>query len=110
MSWLCVDKDGSEWIFDKKPHRREIKVGKVLSEDEFKKLKRLNSSLEEYENPDKYELCVWGMKKEYPFTKDDYSVEAPFGLLYIFKCKLPKGSIKKLIGYDLTWEDEPVKI
>lgn len=24
--------------------------------------------------------------------------------------KLPKGSIKKLIGRNLTWEDEPVKI
>lgn len=23
---------------------------------------------------------------------------------------LPKGSIKKLLGYDLTWEDEPVQI
>ena len=23
---------------------------------------------------------------------------------------LPKGSIKKLIGKDLTWNDEPVKI
>ena len=23
---------------------------------------------------------------------------------------LPKGTIKKLIGKDLTWEDEPVKI
>ena len=24
--------------------------------------------------------------------------------------KLPKGSIEKLLGYKLTWEDEPVKI
>lgn len=23
---------------------------------------------------------------------------------------LPKGSIKKLIGWDLTWEDEPVEL
>lgn len=23
---------------------------------------------------------------------------------------IPKGSIKKLIGHELTWEDEPVKI
>lgn len=29
---------------------------------------------------------------------DDYSIV------------LPKGSIKKLIGKDLTWDDEPVKI
>lgn len=24
--------------------------------------------------------------------------------------ELPKGSIKKLIGIDLTWEDEPVEL
>lgn len=24
--------------------------------------------------------------------------------------ELPKGSIKKLIGRDLTWEDEPVEL
>lgn len=24
--------------------------------------------------------------------------------------KLPKGSIKKLIGRDLTWDDEPVEL
>lgn len=24
--------------------------------------------------------------------------------------KLPKGSIKKLIGRDLTWEDDPVEL
>ena len=23
---------------------------------------------------------------------------------------IPKGSIKKLIGYELTWEDEPVEL
>lgn len=26
-----------------------------------------------------------------------------------FHIKLPKGSIKKLIGKELTWEDEPVE-
>lgn len=25
-------------------------------------------------------------------------------------CHLPKGSIKKLIGRELTWEDEPVEL
>lgn len=29
---------------------------------------------------------------------------------YNRRISLPKGSIKKLIGYDLTWEDEPVEI
>lgn len=29
---------------------------------------------------------------------------------YDTEISLPKGSIKKLIGRDLTWEDEPVKL
>lgn len=30
--------------------------------------------------------------------------------LFYAKIKLPSGSIKKLIGRELTWEDEPVEI
>lgn len=33
-----------------------------------------------------------------------------FDLTDTYDIVLPKGSIKKLIGRDLTWEDEPVKI
>ena len=29
---------------------------------------------------------------------------------YWEEVELPKGSIKKLIGRDLTWEDEPVEL
>lgn len=29
---------------------------------------------------------------------------------YDSKFVLPKGSIKKLIGYELTWSDEPVEL
>lgn len=29
---------------------------------------------------------------------------------YWDEVELPKGSIKKLIGYELTWEDEPIEI
>lgn len=29
---------------------------------------------------------------------------------YDTEIRLPKGSIKKLIGKDLTWEDEPVEL
>ena len=32
------------------------------------------------------------------------------GVLYDTEMPLPKGSIKKLIGRDLTWEDEPVEL
>lgn len=32
------------------------------------------------------------------------------GAIYDTEISLPKGSIKKLIGRDLTWEDEPVEL
>ena len=32
------------------------------------------------------------------------------GIIYDTEISLPKGSIKKLIGRDLTWEDEPVEL
>jgi hypothetical protein len=46
-----------------------------------------------------------------------FSYNSPRRMInYIWQCccyaddkvELPKGTIKKLIGYDLTWEDEPV--
>lgn len=42
-------------------------------------------------------IVYWEIRG-YTTCADDYSIE------------LPKGTIKKLIGRDLTWEDEPVKI
>ena len=39
----------------------------------------------------------WEIRR-YTTCADDYSIP------------LPKGTIKKLIGKDLTWDDEPVKI
>ena len=32
------------------------------------------------------------------------------GIFYDSEISLPKGSIKKLIGRDLTWEDNPVEL
>lgn len=63
MSWLAVNKNGTELISPTKPIR----------------------DLEEW---DCYSENVAGWY-------DNYSIE------------LPKGSIEKLIGHKLTWEDEP---
>ena len=32
------------------------------------------------------------------------------GVFYDTEISLPKGSIKKLIGRDLTWSDEPIEL
>lgn len=59
MSWLAVDKDGEEYIYEQKPIRKN---------------------------------WFW-----------DTTLPSKF-------IKLPKGSVKKLIGRDLQWEDDPVEL
>ena len=59
MNWLIVNKNGDEFISDKKPIRYGFKG-------------------------------IWKTKGKLKY--------------------LPKGTIKKLIGKELTWEDEPVEI
>lgn len=61
MAYLCVDKDGSEWIFDWPPTRCKSAGWWA-------------------------EICGTS------------------------KVQLPSGSIAKLIGRELTWEDEPVEL
>lgn len=45
--------------------------------------------------------------KHHDFWYDDNQVEGEY---YDSEIPLPKGTIKKLIGKDLTWEDEPVEL
>ena len=66
MAWVAVNKDGSESIFDVKPHRDDR-----FWFDEF-------------------------------YINDDVRWDS--------EIELPKGSIKKLIGIDLDWNDEPVEL
>lgn len=64
MTWLAVDKNGEEWIFDLKPVRRNE---------------------------------IWSIE-----VGCDYSEGQSI--------QLPKGSFKKLIGKELTWNDEPTEL
>lgn len=43
------------------------------------------------------------------FDEVEIEIESEHGTYSSFIC-LPKGSIKKLIGRELTWDDEPVEI
>ena len=45
-----------------------------------------------------------------PSRKDGYWHLSSYDGVYITWIDLPKGSIKKLIGRDLAWEDEPVEL
>ena len=60
MLWICVDKDGKEYIYSSEPIRDGDSFITYVSGDSFR--------------------------------------------------ELPKGSIEKLIGRKLTWDDEPVRI
>lgn len=61
MSWLAVDKNGNEYVYNTKPNRDDVHMW-------------------------------WSL-----WDCDGSAVE------------LPKGSIKRLIGRELTWDDEPVE-
>lgn len=82
--WLAKEQDGKEVIFRCKPRRQiwyDRKNGKWTDE----KTRYVSNN------------DFWGTERmcvEHPNTR----------------IILPKGTIKKLIGKDLTWNDEPVKI
>lgn len=87
--WLAVDKDGAEKIFNVKPFRG---------------------------NTQKDRDRVWGgtyvgenYKKWYP--KHDGRNEDTGNAYYQgHSIELPKGTIKKIIGRELSWEDKPVEL
>ena len=88
MAWLAVNKDGSEVCSSDKPFRHHEAATELV--ERFGK---------------GYEHCL---KKEDhwcdDFSSGYYSVPRFWGVI------LPKGSIKKLIGKELNWSDEPVKL
>lgn len=87
MSWLATDKDGTEKIFNGKPFRRCNYRGLggffVILIARYTKNQRHKWA------------SMWSNDEDDVF---------PEGCII-----LPKGSIKKLIGRDLTWKDEPVE-
>ena len=81
MAWLCVDKDGTEWIssepLDRFPYIEPLdkrKKNQVLSKDD--------------------QYC-WA----WPYYSENLGERV---------C-LPKGSIQRLIGRELIWDDDPIE-
>lgn len=54
------------------------------------------------------EECIFGNKPSK--DKNDKDWKGYWNDFYIDKIKLPRGSIKKLIGKNLDWDDEAVEI
>ena len=90
MAWVCVDKDGTEKISSGKPLRRSFKGLRIKN-------------------------ALWGLctgaysKNNWNKWCNGWSTEKA-DFLPFFGVILPKGSIEKLIGKKLTWDDEPVEI
>ena len=73
-------------------------------------------------SPKKYRENKWGPEGNKVFSFDDAQREHDHWIEYHnpetssktgelpHRLYLPKGTIKKILGYDLTWEDEPVKL
>ena len=82
MAWLAVDSDGTERFFDSVPIRSNIYDDRMGM---------LGNPFGDFNF--KREKLEW-LAEEYP---GDNVI-------------LPKGSIKKLIGKELSWDDEPVEL
>lgn len=90
MAWLVVDKDGSEKIFNCKPNKGQNQpdIDKSIAEKEL--------------DDDVWYSTCFGVDKD-GFLLFDADLDCTAGV------DLPKGTIEKLIGSKLTWEDEPVR-
>ena len=93
--WLAVDFDGTEKI--------------STNPDGFQRFNPIlyrNKDITEYHKA----VCWADTQKEYPIWIEKH--EYDHNKLYYERTymELPEGSIEKLIGRKLTWEDEPIKL
>lgn len=87
MAWLAVDKDGTEKIFQAEPFRRCNYISHVFID--FLPVHYTKNLRHKW-------ASGWSTDLNDAFPE--------------FCIVLPKGTIKKIIGYNLTWKDEPVEI
>ena len=83
MAWVATDKDGTEKIFASIPMRRN-QHSSILRNMPYTKNQRNKWA------------AHWSTDRNNPL---------PEGAI-----KLPKGTIKKLIGRDLSWKDDAVEL
>lgn len=86
--WLVVDKDGAEKIFNVKPFRGNTQK-------------------------DRDHVCCTYVGEDYKkwYPKHDGRDEDTGHAYYQgHSIELPKGTISKLIGRELSWDDEPVEL
>lgn len=85
MAWLAVDKDGTEWISSEEL----IRSPEIEKQD--KRIKKRVQIL----SKDQQFYWAW------PWSCHENLGE---------RVMLPPGTIKKILGYSMKWEDEPIEI
>lgn len=97
LIWLCVDSNGDEKLTSNIDGWQRFSPSKFLvgDKEEVQKVISYNDTKMEYDHWIEYH--------------NEHEDAATRGILphWIY---LPKGTIKKILGYKLTWNDEPVKI
>lgn len=90
-AWVAVDKDGTEKIFNSIPIRRNALMSIAFGIVTQRIIRNTYSKNKRHK---------WAAHWS---TEDDNPL--PEGAIV-----LPKGTIRKLIGRNLTWKDEPVEL
>lgn len=89
--WVCVNADGTEQIREKKPKRffgtREEHYNNMICFDDSKK------------------KDIWITDYDY-LGVENFPKYGAFTMVV----NLPKGTIEKILGYPLTWDDNAVKL
>lgn len=85
MPYLAVNKNGKEMIFDEKPQRTTEYIDKYRYDSIAKKRIQLP-------------VICW----------NHYELDPDNNWIY-YGVELPTGTIQKLTGIVLTWEDEPIE-
>lgn len=120
MAYLAVNKDESEIISDYTLYRNGLKkVTKSCFPERCEKCtkKKLFTLCKRDEDGKRYDYEHYSsppkMDKDTAIKLlsfwDNYEYD-PDGNEISFIVGLPKGSIKKLIGHEMSWEDEPIEI
>lgn len=117
MAWLAVNKDGTEIISSQKLFRNGTRIIYMSCYPEnCKNCIKIYYACKKDENGKRFQILEYDeppvMEKSEAIKKlsywDNYEqIESYYKVDYTVK--LPKGSIKKLIGRELSWEDNPVE-